>query len=127
MVQVKVYGNRSVWEDRRAELSDAIHAALVRTWRLPEDKRFHRFLLFDDGDLVAPRSEAYLVVELVCFAGRSPEAKRALVRAMYDDVAPAVGLSADDLELVILESPRENWGIRGLAGDELALGYRVDV
>jgi hypothetical protein len=127
MVQVKVYGNRSVWGDRRAELSGAIHAALVRTWRLPEDKRFHRFLLFDDGDLVAPRSEAYLVVELVCFAGRSPEAKRALVRAMYDDVAPAVGLSADDLELVILESPRENWGIRGLAGDELALGYRVDV
>ena len=127
MVQVKIYGNRSIWSDRRAELSDAIHAALVRTWQLPEDKRFHRFLLLDDGDLVAPRSASYLVIEFVCFTGRSREAKRALVRAMYDDVVPALGLTADDLELVILESPRENWGIRGLAGDELALGYRVDV
>ena len=127
MAQVKIYGNRSVWGPRRTELSDAIHAALVRTWQLPEGKRFHRFLLLDDGDLVAPRSASYLVVEVVCFEGRSKKAKRALVRAMYDDVAPALGLTVDDLELVILESPRENWGIRGHAGDELALTYRVDV
>jgi phenylpyruvate tautomerase PptA (4-oxalocrotonate tautomerase family) len=127
MAQVKIYGNRSVWGTRRTELSDAIHAALVGAWQLPESKRFHRFLLLDDGDLVAPRSPAYLVVEIVAFAGRSPEAKRALVRAMYDDVAPALGLDADDLEIVIIESSRENWGIRGQAGDELDLTYRVDV
>jgi phenylpyruvate tautomerase PptA (4-oxalocrotonate tautomerase family) len=127
MVQVKIYGNRSVWGTRRTEVSDALHAALVGAWQLPPDKRFHRFLLLDDGDLVAPRSEAYLVIEVVCFAGRSDAAKRALVRAAYADVAPALGLGADDLELVILESPRQNWGIRGMAGDELALGYRVDV
>lgn len=127
MAQVKIYGNRSVWDARRAEVSDALHAALVATWQLPQDKRFHRFLLLDDGDLVAPRSDAYLVVEVVCFAGRSQEAKRALVAAMYDDVAPALGLAADDLELVVIESPRENWGIRGRSGDELALTYRVEV
>lgn len=127
MAQVKVYGNRSVWGARRQEVSDLLHAALVTAWGLPEDKRFHRFLLLDDGDLVAPRSEAYLVVEVVCFTGRSAAAKRALIAALYDDVAPALGLAADDLELVILEAPRESWGIRGMAGDELALGYRVEV
>ena len=94
---------------------------------MPPEKRFHRFLLLDDGDLVAPRSDAYLVVEIVCFTGRSREAKRALIAALYDDVAPHLGLAADDLEVVILESPRENWGIRGVSGDELTLGYRVDV
>ncbi len=56
MVQVKVYGNRRVWGQRRAEVSDALHAALVGAWRIPEDKRFHRFFLLDDGDLVAPRA-----------------------------------------------------------------------
>jgi phenylpyruvate tautomerase PptA (4-oxalocrotonate tautomerase family) len=127
MAQVKIYGNRRVWHERRAEVSDALHAALVESWGLPEDKRFHRFLLVDDGDLVAPRPEAYLVIEVVCFEGRSPEAKRALVRALYDDVAPALGLAAEDLELVVVETPRENWGIRGRSGDELALHYRVDV
>ena len=127
MAQVKVYGNRSVWGERRAEISDALHEALVRTWQLPADKRFHRFLLLDDGDLVAPRSDAYLVVEIVCFAGRSREAKRALIAALYDDVAPRLGLDVNDLEIVIVESPKENWGIRGMSGDELTLSYRVDV
>lgn len=127
MVNVKVYGNRAVWGERRSEISDAVHAALVGAWGIPEDKRFHRFLLLDDGDLVAPRSQAYLIVEIVCFSGRSQEAKRALIRSMYDDVAPALGLSSDDLEVVVLESPRENWGIRGVPADELDLTYRVDV
>jgi phenylpyruvate tautomerase PptA (4-oxalocrotonate tautomerase family) len=127
VAQIKVYGRRSVWVDRRAELSEAIHEALVSAWELPPDKRFQRFLWLDDEDLVAPRSPAYLVVEVVCFAGRSASARRALIRAFFEDVAPRLGLAADDLEVVILESPRENWGIRGLAGDELTLGYRVDV
>jgi phenylpyruvate tautomerase PptA (4-oxalocrotonate tautomerase family) len=127
MAQIKVYGNRSVWGERRAEISDALHEALVRTWQLPADKRFHRFLLLDDGDLVAPRSDSYLVVEIVCFTGRSREAKRALIAALYDDVAPRLGLDVNDLEIVIVESPKENWGIRGMSGDELTLSYRVDV
>ena len=127
MAQVKVYGRRSQWAHRRDELSDALHDALVRTWQLPAEKRFHRFLWLDDGDLVAPRGDAYLVIEVVCFTGRSDDAKRALVRALFDDVAPRFDLPADNVEVVILESPQVNWGIRGRAGDELALTYRVDV
>ncbi|MFE7408038.1 tautomerase family protein [Isoptericola sp. NPDC057559] len=127
MVHVKVYGNRSVWGQRRAEVSDAVHAALVGAWQIPEEKRFHRFLLLDDGDLVAPRSDDYLMIEIVAFAGRSREAKRELIRRVYDDVAPALGVDADDVELVVIESPAESWGIRGRSGDELSLGYKVDV
>jgi len=127
MVQVKVYGNRRVWGQRRAEVSDALHEALVGAWQIPEDKRFHRFLLLDDGDLVAPRSDDYLVIEVVAFAGRSREAKRELIRRVYDDVAPALGVSVDDVELVVIESPAESWGIRGRSGDELSLSYKVDV
>lgn len=127
MAQVKIYGRRDVWAPRRREVSDAVHAALVGAWGLPEDKRFHRFLLLDAEDLLAPRSPAYLVVEIVCFTGRSPQARRALIAAFFDDVAPALDLAADDLEIVILESPPASWGIRGVSGDELTLGYRVDV
>ena len=127
MAQVKVYGRRSVWGARRQEVSDAVHGALVGAWGLPDDKRFHRFVLLDDEDLVAPRGPAYLVVEVVCFTGRSPGAVRALIAAFFDDVAPALGLGADDLEVVVIESPPTHWGIRGVAGDELTLPYRVDV
>ncbi len=128
MAQVKIYGRRDVWAPRRTEVSDAIHDALQTAWGLPEAKRFHRFLLLDAEDLVVPsRSEQYLVVEIVAFSGRSREAVRALVARFYDDVAPRLGLSTDDLELVVLESAAHLWGIRGVAGDELTLDYRVDV
>ncbi|GAA3819859.1 tautomerase family protein [Cellulomonas soli] len=127
MAHLTIYGRRDVWADRRREVSDALHAALVGAWGLPEEKRFHRFVLLDPEDLIAPRGPEYLVVEVVAFAGRSRAARRELVRRMFDDVAPALGLGADDLEMVLLESPPENWGIRGVAGDELTLPYRTDV
>ena len=113
MAHVKIYGRRDVWQDRRGSVSDAVHRASSGPGACPQDKRFHRFLLLDADDLVAPRSKEYLVVEILCFTGRSREARRALIAAFYDDVAPTLGISADDLEVIIIESPPENWGIRG--------------
>lgn len=128
MAQIKVYGRRSYWGGRTAEVSDAVHAALVESWGLPEGKRFHRFLLLADDELVAPqRGPGYLVIEVVCFTGRSPAAVRELIRRLTDDVAPRLGLPVDDLEAVVIESPPPHWAIRGQVGDELSLDYRVDV
>jgi len=31
------------------------------------------------------------------------------------------------VEITITETPRSNWGIRGLPADELELSYKVDV
>jgi phenylpyruvate tautomerase PptA (4-oxalocrotonate tautomerase family) len=126
MAQVKIYGRRDVWAPRRGELSDAVHAALVEAWGLPDEKRFHRFLLLDAEDLVAPRSAEYLVIEIVCFSGRSPDARRALLLALFE-AGRTLGLSPDDLEVVILESPPQNWGIRGIPGDQLTLDYVVEI
>ncbi|GGL11060.1 tautomerase family protein [Planomonospora parontospora] len=128
MAQIKFYGRRDVWGPLRRELSDLVHGCLVQVWKLPEDKRFHRFLLLDAEDLVCPqRSDRYLIVEIVCFEGRSEEARRELIRTLFARTGEALGLPADDLEIVILESPQVNWGIRGVPGDELALTYPVKV
>ncbi|MBG0826211.1 tautomerase family protein [Planomonospora sp. ID67723] len=128
MTQIKFYGRRDVWAPLRREVSDVVHGCLAEVWRLPEDKRFHRFLLLDADDLLCPqRSERYLIVEIVCFAGRSDEAKRDLIRTLFARTGEALGLPAEDLEIVILESPQVNWGIRGVPGDELALTYPVTV
>lgn len=128
MAQVKLYGRRSYWGGRTEEVSDLVHSALVGAWGLPQGKRFHRFMLLADEELVAPaRGAGYLVVEIVCFTGRSPEAVRALLRALMDDVAPALGLPVDDLEAVVLESPPRSWAIRGRTADELDLPYRLDI
>jgi hypothetical protein len=127
MAQVKVYGRRSVWGGRTAEVSDAIHRVLVDAWGLPGSKRFHRFVLLDDAELVAPgRGAEYLVMEVVCFTGRSRDAVRRLLRGLIG-VAGTLGIAEDDLEAVVVESPPDHWAIRGKVGDELALDYRVDI
>nr|WP_285724482.1 tautomerase family protein [Psychromicrobium sp. YIM S02556] len=38
-----------------------------------------------------------------------------------------LGISVQDIEITITETPRENWGIRGLPADELDLNYPVSV
>ncbi|MEU4549662.1 tautomerase family protein [Nonomuraea dietziae] len=127
MAQVKVFGRRDVWAGRQREVSDLLHECVVKAWGLPEGKRFHRFLLLDADDLICPqRGDDYLIVEIVCFTGRSDEAKRALIREVFAK-APALGISTDDLELTIIEMPAVNWGIRGVPADELALPYKVEV
>ncbi|GAA3149603.1 MULTISPECIES: tautomerase family protein [Nonomuraea] len=124
MAQVKLYGRRDVWAERRREVSDLVHSCLVEAWGLPEDKRFHRFLLLDADDLICPqRGDGYLIIEVLCFTGRSDEAKRALIRALYDRLP----YPAEDVEITIVEMPKVNWGIRGVPADELALTYKVDV
>jgi hypothetical protein len=42
------------------------------------------------------------------------------------EVPRATGIAAAGLEIVILESPRSNWGIRGRIGGELQPSYRVE-
>ncbi|MFF0776709.1 tautomerase family protein [Nonomuraea wenchangensis] len=124
MAQVKVYGRRDVWAGRQRELSDLLQECLVSAWGLPEDKRFHRFLLLDPDDFVCPqRSERYLIVEVVCFTGRSDHAKRALIRELYARWPH----DPEDIELTIIEMPQVNWGIRGVPADELSLPYQVEV
>ncbi|PFG32854.1 tautomerase family protein [Sanguibacter antarcticus] len=128
MAQVKVYGRRSAWAGVRDELSTQIHEALVGAWQMPRDKRFQRFLWLDDDDLVAPlRSERYLLIEVVAFAGRSRGARRALIGALYEQVCGPFDLPVDDLEIVLIEAPQESWGIRGVSGDELSLTYPVSI
>jgi len=128
MGQLIVHGRRSQWLDQRTELSDVLHEALVDAWQYPVEKRFQRFVWLDDDDLVAPqRGPRYLVVQVVAFAGRSQAARRELIRQLYVRVCGRFDLPLGDLEIVIIESPRDSWGIRGVSGDELTLGYTVEI
>jgi phenylpyruvate tautomerase PptA (4-oxalocrotonate tautomerase family) len=128
MAQIVVYGHAAALAPRIGALSDAIHAAAVEVFQLPPAKRFHRFVPLQPGWFLAPadRTEDYTIIEVSMFAGRSTDAKKAFIRRVYE-LTTALGLAAEDVEITITETPRENWGIRGRPGDELDLPYRVDV
>jgi phenylpyruvate tautomerase PptA (4-oxalocrotonate tautomerase family) len=129
MAQFKIYGRAEHLAAVRARLSDAVHACAVEALRLPADKRFHRFFPLAAEDFVYPadRSERYTIIEVSMFEGRSVEAKKQLVRLLFARLQAELGIAPADVEITISETPRHNWGIRGVPGDELELSYRVSV
>lgn len=126
---VKIYALRERLEGKRATLSNAIQAALSEAFGLPATKRAHRFFPLEREDVVAPpdRSDDYILIELTIMGGRSTSARKALVRALFDHIQADVGIAPQDVEIVILESAPENWGFRGLHGDEASLPYQVQI
>lgn len=130
MAQVKVYGLREHLDAlTKARMSGEIHACAVEALGLPERKRFHRFFPLEREDFFYPesRSERYTILEFSMFEGRSEGAKKALVRLLYERFGENLGIGPEDLEVAIFESPRANWGIRGLPADEIGLDYTVEV
>ncbi|THF78810.1 tautomerase family protein [Cohnella fermenti] len=128
MVLVKIYGIRDKLGAIRLTLSDMVHMSLVDAFGIPEEDKFQRFFWLERDDFVYPagHSEHYTIIEILIFEGRSDRAKKELINLIYERTA-ACGLTANDLEIVLIESPRVNWGINGLPADELKLPYRVDI
>lgn len=129
MAQVKVFGLKSSLAKNSVSLSSAIHNAVVEALSYPPEKKFHRFFGLEKSDFIYPgdRGENYTIIEISMFEGRSVEAKKAFIRLLFANIEREVGIKPQDVEITIHESPKHNWGIRGFCGDELALGYKVDV
>lgn len=129
MAQIKIYARRTLLAERQALISQAIHTALVSALQYPEDKKFQRFFALDDGDFIHPadRSHDYTIIEVSMFEGRSVNAKRAFIQALINQIQDRAGIGAQDIEITLFETPRVNWGIRGVNAEDLTLGYKVEV
>ena len=128
MAQVKIYALKSHLEKVRESLSHSIHTSLVECFGLPENKRFHRFIPLEREDFIFPddRSEKYTIIELNIFSGRSEETKKILIKSLFEGIDEEVGISPQDIEITLFETPQSDWGIRGRTGDELKLNYKVN-
>lgn len=129
MAQIKIYGLKSHLEANRASISAAVHAAIVEALHYPKEKKFHRFISLDKEGFIYPedRSDRYTIIEISMFEGRSVEAKKELIRLLFQNLEQQAGIANQDVEVAIFETPKENWGIRGLPGDELRLNYATEV
>lgn len=129
MAQVVIYGLKGSLENSRATLSEAVHSSVMQAFEYLAEKRFHCFIVLDKADFIYPpdRSNRYTIIEFSIFEGRSIEAKKLLIRLLCQRVPQLTGISPQDLETTIFETPRHAWGIRGLPGDEVGLNYKVEV
>lgn len=129
MAQVKIYGVKERINPLKETLSNVIHSCIMEAFELPADKKFHRFFPMDREDFYfsSGRTEAYTIIEISVFEGRTKEAKKRLIRLLFERINNEFNISSQDIEITIFETPKHNWGIRGVPGDELELNYKVNI
>ena len=104
----------------RRSVSDAVHRALVDAIGIPPDDRFHVItahpaedLIFDPAYLGVARTAGFLAVHITLRRGRAPEKKRALYRAIAENVSAATGTRAEDVMVVLTENDAVDWSFGG--------------
>ena len=129
MAQIKIFGLKESLDPIKAVLSDIIHSCVVEALHFPVDKRFHRFFPLDQSDFYFPRERTtkYTIIEISIFEGRSVDAKKHLIRLLFERVQQQLNIFPQDLEITITETPKHNWGFRGTPGDEIELNYKVEL
>ncbi len=129
MAQIKIYGVKTHLNPIKARLSDVIHACVVEALHYPVEKRAHRFFPLEREDFYYPdgRTDAYTIIEIAMMEGRSVEAKKRLIYLLFEHIHAELGLALTDIEIMIQEAPKHNWGFRGKTGDEVELNYKVEV
>lgn len=129
MPLVQIETRRGLPPPTKAALLDAVHAALVTAFGIPDHDRVQRFVEHAPEDFEIPpgRGERFTLVTIEAFAGRSVEAKRELYRQIVERLE-ALGVPRLDVFIVLHDIPRESWGLRGgVAGCDLGFGFKLDV
>lgn len=105
-------GKRPAW---RREVGDAVHRAMVDTIGVPARDRFQLFtehapddFVYDREYLGVARSRNLVIIQITLNAGRTLEQKRALYRAIADNLA-GLGLRREDVFVSLVEVAKENW------------------
>ena len=100
---------------------NGVHNALVAAG-VPETDRFHRVLelsaedfRYDASypDLATPRTDDFVLIEILLSAGRSVKIKRKIAVDLIDGLRQAPGLDPDNVMLVFKETTWENWSFGG--------------
>jgi 4-oxalocrotonate tautomerase len=106
----------------RRKIGDAVHRALVETIAVPPLDRFQLVnehqpdeFVYDPQYLGIERSKNLVIIQITLSAGRTLEQKRALYRAIADNLA-AEGMRREDVWINLVEIAKENWSFgNGLA------------
>ena len=120
---------RSGWIADPEAVIEAVQSALKEALRIPEWDRTLRLIEHSPSHFAVPTGcgEKFTLVEITMFSGRSTHAKRALYQAIVRNLA-ALGVPATDIKIALIETPPENWGVRGgVPASEIDLGFKIDV
>jgi phenylpyruvate tautomerase PptA (4-oxalocrotonate tautomerase family) len=118
-------------ESEEVAIIDAVHEALVESFRIPAGDKHVRLLVHEPHRFACPphlaQPDRATMVAIDCFAGRSLEARRSLYAGIVRRLE-RLGIPPDHVTITLREIAQENWGIRGgQAACDLDLGFDVNV
>jgi len=129
MPLVKVSLLKGKPKEEKKALIDAIHAALVEAFNIPENDRNQRIFEFEPENFELPEGKTsnYILIEMDVFPGRSIEAKRKLYETIVLNLQRH-NIQASDILIVLNEPQLDNWGVRGgIPASAVDLGFKIDV
>ncbi len=131
MPNVLIEVRRQYPPEQETLLMGAVHAALKEAFKIPAHDRTLRLIVHEphrfnvNPDLAKP--EAYTLITIDAFAGRSLDAKRLLYQEIIRNLEK-MGIPRDHVTIVLNEISQDNWGIRGgQPASDIDLGFKVDV
>jgi len=119
LVTLTVRKDKSI--EFKSAVLGAVHRALVASG-VPEKDKFHRVLELgaddfrfdaDYPDLSAPRTEDFVLIEILLSVGRSVKVKKQILAQLVADLAKSPGLNPDNVMVCFKETAWENWAFGG--------------
>jgi phenylpyruvate tautomerase PptA (4-oxalocrotonate tautomerase family) len=97
-------------------ISDGVHRGLMQAYGAPADDKFHLVhqhepgeFIYDAGYLGVRRTDDLVVVNIVAGDWRDTPKKRALFKAITDNLAADPGLRPEDVMIVLSPNGRDEW------------------
>jgi phenylpyruvate tautomerase PptA (4-oxalocrotonate tautomerase family) len=120
---------QNVWSNEVIKnISDDIHNVLVSAFKIPEHDYNHRIIKLESSCFIhsEKKTDRYIFINIFIFPSRSKDAKRKLYSGIFSKLA-RYGIKDTDLIIVLNEPPIENWGMNGKPGDEVDIGFNLNV
>ena len=113
LVRIEMINGKS--REYKKTVFDCIHEGIMESIGIEDWDRFQRIIEIDPDDFeTAPgKTDAFMIIEITMFPGRSKEQKKALIEQVTGKLCERLSIPATDIFIVINEPPNENWGLGG--------------
>jgi phenylpyruvate tautomerase PptA (4-oxalocrotonate tautomerase family) len=111
-----------------SDFIDTYHQTMIDVLKIPEHDRQ---IVLDQktGGFYQPTNSSgrYIIIEIKLFSGRTLETKKKLYKKLFA-LANSVEVSGANLNIIIQDIEKENWGIRGgQPASEIELGFKTNI
>jgi len=120
-VQISL-GQQTTGEIKK-KISSSIHESLIEVFKIPQDDLFQvirevpaQDLIYPESYMGIPHTGNIVYIQIIARAGRTPEMKKALYKAIATRISDSTPISIDDVFIVLVENTTENWSFgQGIA------------